>query len=79
MSVVFLRNDIYELLVDETPGSRQGSPRYVSIGPIVTNCVLSSIVVLQASIDSRNETFDQGWSRLFVPTVARQNSLEYYI
>lgn len=78
MSVVFLRNDIYQLLVDETPD--RGKTGQLSID-WTDRSKLRQVIFnrLQASMGQKNVTFEQCWSKYFVPKVGDQDSFEYFV
>ena len=77
VSVVFLRNDVYELLVDETPD--RGKAAIVRID--WTDRVKLRQVIhrrLQVSVDEDTD-FDSLWTRYFVPTVGDRDTFEYLV
>jgi hypothetical protein len=76
-SIVFLRNDIYELLVETTPDrGKLGQARIdwtdrIKLRQVILRRIQSSIG------DTRN--FDQVWGDLFVRHIDHQDSFEYFI
>lgn len=78
MSVVFLRNDIYELLVDATPD--RGKAAQVRID-WTDRAKLRQVIFkrLQASVRDTKLTFDQLWTKFFVSTVQNRDSFEYLV
>lgn len=78
MSVVFLRNDIYEMLVDETPD--RGKAAQISID--WTDRSKLRLVIykrLQSSTEDRDKAFEELWARYFVPNVGDKNSFDYFV
>ncbi|MBR0945946.1 P-loop ATPase, Sll1717 family [Bradyrhizobium liaoningense] len=75
--VVFLRNDVYELLVDETPD--RGKAAIVRID-WTDRAKLRQVIHrrLQASADEK-DGFVSLWTRYFVPTVSDRDSFEYLV
>jgi hypothetical protein len=73
MSVVFLRNDIYELLVSETPD--RGKAGQVRID-WTDRAKLKQVIHkrLQSGAKDHQKTFDQLWSRYFPITVKGQDA-----
>jgi hypothetical protein len=78
MSVVFLRNDIYELLVEVTPD--RGKAGRIRID-WTDRGKLRQVICrrLQASTGSRHEDFDAIWSRFFIDKVDGRDSFEYFV
>ena len=76
--VVFLRNDIYELLLDETPD--RGKTAEVRID-WTDRVKLRQVIYrrLQSSVQSGSETFQQLWERFFVSRVGTQEAIEFFI
>ncbi len=77
-SVVFLRNDIYELLVEETPD--RGKAAEVRID-WTDRAKLRQVIFkrLQSSVGSQSLKFEEIWLRFFVPRVGKQESFEYFV
>ncbi|WP_316159412.1 P-loop ATPase, Sll1717 family [Bradyrhizobium sp. SZCCHNRI3042] len=77
VSVVFLRNDVYELLVDETPD--RGKAAVVRID-WTDRAKLRQVIHLrlQSSVDEEAD-FSTLWSRYFVPNVGDMESFEYFV
>jgi hypothetical protein len=78
IAIIFLRNDVYELLVNETPD--RGKTSLVRID--WTDRVKLRQVVhrrLQASTGEWKESFVDLWLRYFVPRVQRKDSFEYLV
>jgi len=78
MSVVFLRNDIYELLVEQTPDRGKAGQLRIDWSD---RAKLRQVIYrrLVASTGDETNTFEQLWTRYFVPQVAGQDSFEYFI
>lgn len=78
MSVVFLRNDIYEMLVEGTPD--RGKAGQVRID-WTDRAKLKQVILkrLQASAKEPNATFNQLWSRFFPNLVNGQDSFEFMV
>jgi hypothetical protein len=78
MSVVFLRNDIHELLVEQTPD--RGKAGQVRID-WTDRAKLRQVIFrrLASSANLPNPTFEQLWIRYFTPRVAGQESFEYFV
>ena len=78
MSVVFLRNDIYELLVEETPD--RGKVAQIRID-WTDRSKLRQVIYkrLQSSSSRSNLGFEQLWTLYFTPMVGNTNSFEYFI
>jgi hypothetical protein len=78
VSVVFLRNDIYELLIGQTPD--RGKAGQIRID-WTDRTKLRQVIYrrLAASTGLSNLTFEQLWGRFFIPQVAGKDSLEYFI
>lgn len=78
MSVVFLRNDIYEILVENTPD--RGKAGQVRID-WTDRAKLKQVILkrLQASVKGKAEQFDQLWSRFFPQQVSGQDSFEFFV
>jgi hypothetical protein len=76
--VIFLRNDIYEMLVDETPD--RGKAAEVRID-WTDRAKLRQVIYrrLQASAKNTDLNFDHLWSRYFVETAGKQDSFEYFV
>jgi hypothetical protein len=76
--VVFLRNDVFELMVSETPD--KGKAAVVRID--WTDRVKLKQVIharLQASLVEKVRTFNDLWARFFTPTVNGKDSFEYFV
>jgi len=78
MSVVFLRNDIYELLVGQTPD--RGKAGQIRID-WTDRTKLRQLIYrrLAASTGKLNLTFEQLWNRFFEPKVNGRDSFEYLV
>jgi hypothetical protein len=78
MSVVFLRNDIYELLIEQTPDRGKAGQIRIDWSD---RAKLRQVIFrrLAASTGLETLTFEQLWTRFFVPHVARQDSFEYFV
>jgi hypothetical protein len=78
MSVVFLRNDIYELLIAQTPD--RGKAGQIRID-WTDRAKLRQVIFrrLAASTGIEGETFEQLWSRFFTPEVGARDSFEYFV
>ncbi|NEH73989.1 P-loop ATPase, Sll1717 family [Rhizobium leguminosarum] len=77
LSVVFLRNDIYEMLVEDTPD--RGKAGQVRID-WTDRAKLKQVIYrrLQASSKDSSANFNQLWSRFFPTTVAGQESFDFF-
>lgn len=78
MHVVFLRNDIYELLVEGTPD--RGKIAHVRLD-WTDRVKLRQVIYrrLQAALDDAKGTFEDLWKRIAVPLVGTQDSFEYLV
>ncbi|SBV35047.1 conserved protein of unknown function [uncultured Sphingopyxis sp.] len=78
MSVVFLRNDIYEMLVEKTPD--RGKAGQVRID-WTDRAKLKQVIYrrLQVSSKSKGENFDKLWQKFFVANVGGQESFEFFV
>src|SRR5258708_4914827 len=78
MSVVFLRNDIYELLIGQTPD--RGKAGQIRID-WTDRAKLRQVIFrrLAASTKDTNLNFDQLWTRFFMAKVNGQDSFEYFL
>jgi hypothetical protein len=78
MSVVFLRNDIYELLVENTPDRGKAGQLRIDW---TDRAKLRQVIFrrLQASLKDHTSTFEQVWTRLFVPNVGARESFDYFV
>jgi hypothetical protein len=78
MSVVFLRNDIYELLVHATPD--RGKAGQVRID-WTDRAKLKQVIYrrLQSSSKDKGESFERTWSRYFPATIDGQDSFEFFL
>lgn len=78
MSVVFLRNDIYELLVEDTPD--RGKAGAVRID-WTDRAKLRQVIFrrLQSSLNETTLTFEQIWHKLFVKEIDGKDSFEYFL
>jgi hypothetical protein len=75
---VFLRNDVFELMVSGTPDKGKASVVRIDW----TDRVKLKQVIrlrLQASQPQRHASFDEMWSRFFVPTVGGRDTFEYFV
>jgi hypothetical protein len=77
-SVVFLRNDIYELMVEQTPDRGKAGQIRIDWSD---RAKLRQIIFrrLAASTGEHTRTFEQLWTRFFVPIMNGQDSFEYFI
>lgn len=77
LSVVFLRNDIYEMLVEGTPD--RGKAGQVRID-WTDRAKLKQVIFkrLQASSKDNSGNFNQLWSRFFPPSVDGQESFDFF-
>lgn len=77
-SVVFLRNDIYELLVEETPD--RGKAGQVRID-WTDRAKLRQVIYkrLQASSEEKHTGFEQLWGKYFVSDVNERDLFEYFV
>ncbi len=77
LSVVFLRNDIYEMLVEGTPD--RGKAGQVRID-WTDRAKLKQVIFkrLQASAKDSSANFHQLWSRFFPPLVGGQESFDFF-
>lgn len=77
-SVVFLRNDVYELLVNVTPDRGKTSVAAIDWKDRIK---LKQVVYarLQSAVNDYDATFDALWNRFFVPTASGKPSFEYFI
>ncbi|SFP93695.1 hypothetical protein SAMN05216330_11297 [Bradyrhizobium sp. Ghvi] len=78
MHVVFLRNDIYELLVESTPD--RGKTAYVRLD-WTDRIKLRQVIYrrLQAALDDRRAPFEELWKRIAILHVGAQDSFEYLV
>lgn len=77
-SVVFLRNDIYELMVDQTPD--RGKAAQIRIDWNDRGKLRQVIFRRLASSTGNSKLgFDQLWTRFFVPLVHGRDSFEYFV
>lgn len=77
-SVVFLRNDIYERLVDETPDRGKAGQIRIDWND---RAKLRQVIFrrLQSSLERYDQPFDEIWTSLFTPTVNGQHSFEFCV
>lgn len=77
-SIVFLRNDIYEMLVDDTPD--RGKTGQVRID-WTDRAKLRQVIYrrLQSSTANVGSTFQVIWAKYFTSTVNGQESFEYFV
>lgn len=78
MSVVFLRNDIYELLIGQTPD--RGKAGQIRID-WTDRAKLRQVIFLRIESSSgiENSSFGELWSRYFIENVENQDSFEYFV
>jgi hypothetical protein len=78
ISVVFLRNDVFELMVSETPDKGKSSVARIDWTDRVK---LKQVIQrrLQASIAEKAKSFDDIWRRFFVATVDGKDSFDYFV
>jgi hypothetical protein len=78
MSAVFLRNDIYEVLVDETPDRGKGAETRIDW---TDRAKLRQVIYrrLQASVKDGDQRFAELWNRFFVDQVRGRESFEYFV
>ncbi|MCP1844499.1 hypothetical protein ACVIHI_002580 [Bradyrhizobium sp. USDA 4524] len=76
--VVFLRNDIYELLVESTPD--RGKTALVRLD-WTDRVKLRQVIYrrLQAALDDAKEPFEVLWKRIVTPLVGAQDSFEFLV
>jgi hypothetical protein len=76
--IVFLRNDIYELLLDETPD--RGKTAEIRID-WTDRIKLRQVIFrrLKASTDTNDDAFEPLWSRFFVAKIGIQDTIDYFI
>lgn len=77
-SVTFLRNDIYELLVDMTPDRGKAGQARIDWAD---RAKLRQVIFrrLETSTKSSGATFQVLWARHFVSTVGSRDSFEYFV
>lgn len=77
-SVVFLRNDIYELLVEDTPDRGKGGQIRIDW---TDRAKLRQVIFrrLQSSQNNTTASFQELWHRTFCPTVGDRDSFEYCV
>ena len=77
-SVVFLRNDIYELMVSQTPDRGKAGQARIDWSD---RAKLRQVIFrrLSASTGDHTLTFEQLWSRFFIPILDGQDSFEYFV
>jgi len=77
-SVVFLRNDIYELMVQATPD--RGKAGQVRID-WTDRAKLKQVIFkrMQASLKSKADPFDNLWHRFFPKSVADRESFDFFV
>jgi hypothetical protein len=77
-SVVFLRNDIYELMVNQTPDRGKAAQIRIDWSD---RAKLRRVIFrrLAASTGDNSISFEQLWTRFFVPKVHSQDSFEYFV
>ncbi|MFT2215650.1 P-loop ATPase, Sll1717 family [Rhizobium giardinii] len=78
MSVVFLRNDIYEMLVEGTPDRGKAGQARIDW---TDRAKLKQVILkrLQASSREPNTSFNQLWNRFFPEVVQGQDSFEFMV
>jgi len=78
MSVVFLRNDIYELLVDQTPDRGKAAEARIDW---TDRAKLRQVIFkrLQASVGTQGQSFEFLWTRFFVSKIEARESFEYFV
>jgi hypothetical protein len=78
MSVVFLRNDIYEVLVDETPDRGKGAETRIDW---TDRAKLRQVIYrrLHASVKDGHQRFTELWNRFFGDQVRGRDSFEYFV
>lgn len=78
MSVVFLRNDIYELLVHATPDRGKAGQARIDW---TDRAKLKQVIYrrLQASTGDYSASFDHIWGRYFTDSVENQSSFEFFV
>ncbi len=78
MSIVFLRNDIYELLVGQTPDrGKAGQARIDWTDRAQLRQVIYKRLI--ASTGKTTTSFDQLWNTYFVPSVSGKHSFDYFV
>ncbi len=76
--VVFLRNDVFELMVSETPDKGKASVIRIDW----TDRVKLKQVIharLRASVVDKARSFDEIWSRFFVAKVNSRDTFDYFV
>jgi hypothetical protein len=78
MSVVFLRNDIYELLVEQTPDRGKAGQIRIDWSD---RAKLRQVIFRRLAASSGVEVvpFEQLWTQFFVARVGSQDSFEYFV
>lgn len=79
MSVLFLRNDIYELLVEGTPDRQKAGQVRIDW---TDRAKLRQVIFsrLQTSNSAKKEeSFDNVWARYFTPKVGNRESFDYFV
>jgi hypothetical protein len=76
--VVFLRNDIYEILVEETPDRGKAAETRIDW---TDRAKIRQVIYrrLQASIKDKDRSFGQLWGLFFVENVQGRESFEYFV
>ncbi|MDE1570488.1 P-loop ATPase, Sll1717 family [Aquabacter sp. P-9] len=78
MTVVFLRNDIYELMVQQTPD--RGKAGQVRID-WTDRAKLKQVIYkrMQSSLSDKVRSFDELWTRFFPRLIGTQDSFEFFV
>lgn len=78
LSVVFLRNDIYEMLVEGTPDRGKAGQARIDW---TDRAKLKQVIFkrLQASTGDASSSFNELWQRFFPETVGGQDSFEFFV
>ena len=76
--VVFLRNDVFELMVSGTPDKGKAAVARIDW---TDRLKLKQVIHarLQASVAEKVRTFNDLWGRFFVPTVDRKDTFDYFV
>jgi hypothetical protein len=78
LSVVFLRNDIYELMVEATPDRGKAGQARIDWND---RAKLRQVIYrrLQASTGEKSRSFEELWSTFFVDKVGNNDSFDYFV
>jgi len=78
ISIVFVRNDIYELLVDQTPDRGKAAEARIDW---TDRAKLRQVIYkrLQASVRTQDQSFEFLWARFFTSKIDQRDSFEYFV